>query len=108
MATTKIRIHPAIGIARLGNSPEEYFIGPEIPGVFPDVSVYRDSQQFLKRQATRFRLFAYDERDELLGEITAKDPRVSGIRWVVHLRNTKAAGRRFAGILHQDLPLRNI
>ena len=27
-----IRIHPAIGIARLGNSPDEYFIGPEIPG----------------------------------------------------------------------------
>jgi len=24
-----LRIHPAIGIARVGNSPDEYFIGPE-------------------------------------------------------------------------------
>ena len=26
------RIHPAIGIARVGGSEEGYFIGPEIPG----------------------------------------------------------------------------
>jgi hypothetical protein len=29
----KLRIHPAIGIARVGRSPEGFFIGPEIPGV---------------------------------------------------------------------------
>jgi L-Lysine epsilon oxidase N-terminal/L-lysine epsilon oxidase C-terminal domain len=104
----KIRIHPAIGVARLGNSPEGYFIGPEIPGVHPNVSEYRDPQQFLKRQAARFRLFAYDETDELIGEITAEDPRVESVKWTVHLRNAKAAGRRFQGILHQNSPLRNL
>jgi hypothetical protein len=26
------RIHPGIGIARLGNSPTEFFIGPEASG----------------------------------------------------------------------------
>src|SRR5215469_8252077 len=49
-----IRIHPAIGIARLGNSPESCFIGPEIPGVHPDVSLYRDREFCLKRQGARF------------------------------------------------------
>ena len=29
---TSIKIHPAIGIARLGNSPTEFFIRPELPG----------------------------------------------------------------------------
>jgi hypothetical protein len=28
---THAAIHPAIGIARLGNSADEYFIGPEVP-----------------------------------------------------------------------------
>jgi hypothetical protein len=107
MAITKIRIHPAIGVARLGNSPSDYFIGPEIPGVYPDVSAYRDRQQFLKRQAARFRLYAYDEKDELIGEISERDPEVKSIEWVVHLKNTKAAGRRFEGILHQNSRLRN-
>jgi hypothetical protein len=27
----KAAIYPSIGIARVGNSPEEYFIGPEVP-----------------------------------------------------------------------------
>ena len=26
------RISPAIGIGRLGNSPDQFFIGPEVPG----------------------------------------------------------------------------
>jgi len=32
------RIHPAIGIARLGDSPTDYFIGPEAPGVAPSLT----------------------------------------------------------------------
>src|SRR5205085_5818697 len=31
----KAAIHPAIGIARVGNSDEEYFIGPEVPEPLP-------------------------------------------------------------------------
>jgi len=103
----KIRIHPAIGVARLGNSPEEYFIGPEVPGVWPAVSQYRDKEHCLKRQAARFRLFAYDGNDEVIGEITSQDPRVKSIRWTVHLRNTKPAGRRFEGVLHPIAHYRN-
>ena len=29
------KIHPSIGIARVGNSLTQFFIGPEIPGVPP-------------------------------------------------------------------------
>jgi hypothetical protein len=99
------RIHPAIGIARLGNSPAEYFIGPEIPGVhdFPKGG-FRDGNNRLKRQGARFRVFGYDEGDRLVGEITEAE---ANIEWTVYLRNTKAVGRVFAGVLHPDEPQRN-
>src|ERR1700738_962146 len=108
MKPLRIRIHPAIGIARLGNSPEEYFIGPEIPGLYPDVTRYRDSQMRLKRQGARFRLFAYrGPGNKRAREINLDDPTVKSIQWTVHLVNSKAAGRRFEGILHDHAPLRN-
>jgi hypothetical protein len=99
------RIHPAIGIARLGNSPHAYFIGPEIPEVydFPKGG-FRDENDRLKRQGARFRILAYDERDRFVAEITEAD---ATIEWSVHLRNTKAVGRVFAGVLHPDQPQRN-
>ncbi len=78
--TTILRIHPAIGISRVGNS-EEYVIAPETSAGMPpingaDVSGglpiqpghetqtitdqdLRDSQGRLKPHAQRFRIFAY-------------------------------------------------
>jgi hypothetical protein len=106
-AIKKIRIHPAIGVARLGNSLEHCFVGPEIPGIHPAVSEYRDSRHCLKRQGARFRLFAYDRNDNVIGEISRNSADIEGIRWTVHLKNTKAAGRRFEGLLHQDSRFRN-
>jgi hypothetical protein len=99
------RIHPAIGIARLGNSLEQHFIGPEIPNVyqFPEGG-FRDDRNRLKRQGARFRIFGYDERDRLVGELTEAEAK---IEWSVHLKNTKAVGRRFAGVLHPDEEQRN-
>jgi hypothetical protein len=102
-----VRIHPAIGIARLGNSRDGYFIGPEIPGRVPAVQHYRDATQRLKRQAARFHLFAFDEDDRLLGEITELTASNCKITWQVHVRNAKAAGRRFAGVLKPRAPFRN-
>jgi hypothetical protein len=29
VAITSVKIHPAIGVARVGNSPADFFIGPE-------------------------------------------------------------------------------
>src|SRR3989442_11644625 len=92
---TSIKINPAIGIARLGNSPSEYFIGPERPGahVKPKTG-FRDSQGRIKRQAARFRLFGYDSKGKLVKEITARE---AAIVWTVHLANRKAEWVKFQG-----------
>ncbi len=81
MAHTRLRIHPAIGIARVGNS-EDYYLGPEsmagmpIPGsvlrgglpIKPgsentpiDSADLRDGLGRLKRQAARFHIYQYRE-----------------------------------------------
>ncbi|HET9533308.1 MAG TPA: LodA/GoxA family CTQ-dependent oxidase, partial [Blastocatellia bacterium] len=82
-------IHPAIGIARAGNSPEEYFTGPEVPGVLPVAGDrYRDPQGRLKRQAARFRIYGYDASGNVVKEITSDE---AEIEWTVHLANKKGA-----------------
>jgi hypothetical protein len=99
-----IKIHPAIGIARLGNSPTEFFIGPEKPRAHPrPQGGYKDRQGRIKRQAARFRLFGYDKSGKLVGEVTAKSADIS---WTVHLANTKAAWNEFDG-LNPNAPKRN-
>src|SRR5437867_5923285 len=89
MATIEtVKIHPAIGIARLGNSPTEFFVGPEKPGVHtPPRGGYKDAQRRVKRQAARFRLFGYDKKGKLVKEVTSADAK---IEWTVHLANSKA------------------
>ena len=87
MATT-YRIHPAIGIARVGNSPEEFFIGPERIGERPNpIGGFKDAQCRVKRQAARFRIFAHHD-DGTVDEITAAE---ADITWTVHVANKKAA-----------------
>ena len=105
---TKIRIHPAIGIARLGNHPTAYFIGPEKPYFVtpPPPDGYKaedEGTRKIKRDAARFRLYGYDENDQLVQEITAADAKIS---WTVHLANTKGSWRQFDA-LNPDAPLRN-
>lgn len=84
---TKVKIHPAIGIARVGNSPDRFFIGPEKPGdkSIPDGG-YKDNQCRIKRQIARFRIFAYND-DGSPKELTSED---ADITWSVHLANKKA------------------
>src|SRR5262249_23666976 len=88
----------------LGNSPDEFFIGPEKPGVHPRApGGFRDSHGRIKRQAARFRLYAYDRKGKVLGEITSKEAHVE---WTVHLANTKAEWKEFDG-LNRNAPRRN-
>ena len=70
MATIEtIKIHPAIGIARLGNSATGFFIGPECPGLDTrPKGGYKDPQGRVKRQAARFRVFGYDKKGKLVRE----------------------------------------
>jgi hypothetical protein len=99
-----IKIHPAIGIARIGNSPAGFFIGPECPGLNPrPKGGYKDAQGRVKRQAARFRVFGYDKKGRLVKEITGAEAK---IEWTVHLANRKAAWHQFDG-LTPNLPLRN-
>ena len=86
MATT-YRIHPAIGIARIGNSPE-FFIGPERLREIPEpTGGFKDAQCRVKRQAARFRIYAHHDNGTV-EEITDAE---ADITWTVHLVNKKAA-----------------
>jgi hypothetical protein len=131
-SSTTFKIHPAIGIARLGNS-DEFYLAPEQPGALPiecdadgveqqnsdgapiRVCTFKETADLsmVKRQAARFRIFAYqrDEEDssqeiEVGGEydfvvssgVTAPTPvkgTVTDIQWTVHLANKKSSWYTF-------------
>lgn len=98
-AIVEARIHPAIGIARVGNS-DDFFIGPELPTAPPPPpGGYRDSFGRLKRQAALFRIYGYDAKGNAVAELTASN---SEIAWTVHVANKKAAWYDFDAAL--DLP----
>ncbi len=94
-------IHPGIGIARVGDSPTDFFIGPEVPGRLPDPggTGYKDAQGRIKRQVARFRLYGLDAAGAVVQELTAAD---ADITWTVHLANKKAAWYQFK--LALDIP----
>ena len=93
-------IHPAIGIARLGDSKLEYYYAPEVVAPEPKPSAYyRDAEGALKRQAARFRIYGYNARGEVVRELTADS---ADIHWTVHLANKKAQWYQFQAAL--DIP----
>jgi len=101
-----IKIFPPIGIARLGNSPDGYFIGPErLDEVAAPPGGFRDASQKIKRQAARFHLFGFDENNKLVQELTSAD--VDSIEWTVHIANTKAAAEFFHPKSVTNPPMRN-
>ncbi|MGR9272892.1 LodA/GoxA family CTQ-dependent oxidase (plasmid) [Rhizobium leguminosarum] len=91
------KIHPAIGIARVGDSAEGFFIGPETTTLPErDRNFYRDEHGALKRQAARFRVFGYNAAGTVVRELTADNAEVE---WTVHVANRKAAWYRFIAAL---------
>jgi hypothetical protein len=106
------RIHPAIGIARMGNaSPDNFFIGPEVPGFGPaslgTPPAYK-ANGMVKPQAARFRVWEY-RRDSFgqlypVGEVTVGTANVAGIKWTVHLANKKASFHKFFGPAGENSP----
>lgn len=88
MAIARVAIYPAIGISRVGGSPS-WFLAPEVPGLPPrPEGGFKDGDQLVKKQVQRFRIFAFDEQDRVIGELTARQ---AEIEWDVHVANTKAA-----------------
>lgn len=94
------KIHPAIGVARVGNSQaeEDFYIGPEVvePSATKEI---RDFEGALLRQAARFRIYGYDAKGRVVRELTADE---ADIEWTVHVANKKSAWYRFLVAL--DLP----
>ncbi|GHG67288.1 LodA/GoxA family CTQ-dependent oxidase [Comamonas sp. JC664] len=105
--STTYKIHPAIGVARVGDS-EEYYLGPEEAGGLPqelgggDVTVFRDGQQAMRRQAARFQIHAYDAPGANGRRVQPGEGGIKDIRWTVHLANKKAAWYEFQQQLGAD------
>ncbi|WP_424975132.1 CTQ-dependent glycine oxidase GoxA [Dinoroseobacter sp. S124A] len=85
-SVAKVRIYPAIGICRVGGS-ENWFLAPEVPGLppMPEDGLFKDGGERIKKQVQRFRVYAFDAEDQVIGEVTGDE-----INWGVHLANTKA------------------
>lgn len=100
-AIVSAAIYPPIGIARVGNSPTEWYYGPEIPEPLPHpAGFYRDSTGALKREAARFRIYGLNAQGVAVRELTGADG--VDIEWTVHLANQKAAWYEFQIAL--DIP----
>jgi hypothetical protein len=114
MATYKI--HPGIGIARIGNSPTEFYLSPETPAGLPQecdlqgnvvlekdktpkfVTSFKDDEGRIKRQGALFKIFVYDD-DHPDGRLLKKGDSIEGggnrgklvdIQWRVYVANKKA------------------
>ncbi|MFJ2178136.1 LodA/GoxA family CTQ-dependent oxidase [Streptomyces sp. NPDC087851] len=92
----RVKIHPAIGVARVGNSATEFFVGPESPDRVPEQpGFYKDAAGAVKRQAARFRVYGYNAAGEVVRELKVNEGGVSEVAWTVHLANKKAAWYQF-------------
>jgi len=133
LENTIFKIHPGIGIARLGNTDKDFYLAPEQPGTLPiacdkegkekrdkkgnlvRVSNFKDKNDLskVKKQAARFKVFAYSGEDDEEGtevkiggtylfltesSVTAPTPvmgKVTDIEWTIHLANKKASWYEF-------------
>ena len=92
-------IHPAIGIARVGDAQDAFFVGPEVTTPSSEkAGFYRDGDH-MKRQAAKFRIYGYNAAGEVVRELTASN---AAIKWTVELANRKAQWYRF--ITAMDIP----
>jgi L-lysine epsilon oxidase-like protein len=114
------RIHPAVGIARMGNSDTTYFLTAEKPWLplNPDQRIIpgkankrqgggkiRDTDGKLCKQGARFRVFCYEfadmgakSKDQAPIKIWECEPNDYEIEWTVNVANNKAS-------LKQTMPI---
>lgn len=110
---TTLQIHPSVGVARLGNSPDQFYLAPEAIGGRPHrcdeygnpvmekdgrpapVRRFKDEDGAVLRQGALFRIFATAE-DGTVTEVTLDTPGVKSITWTAHLANKKAAWYSFS------------
>ncbi len=97
------KIYPPLGIARVGNAPTKFYVGPEnyrgLP-TNPDGSDFqetdfRDENGLLCRQAARFHIYG-ESGDEITLDTKLDGKSVRNIEWTVHIANKKASWYEFA------------
>ena len=97
-----LAIHPSVGIARLGNSQQQFCLSPDKIGGLPfeadkfgnqkrPIIHFKDESGQIKRQGQPFKI--YDKKGT---EITLDSPNVKSIEWTVHLANKKAAWYQYS------------
>jgi hypothetical protein len=92
-------IHPAVGVARVGNAPAaEYYLAPEVPGrpADPGPPGFKNEKGEVRKEAARFRIYGYDDEGNVVREVTAAEAEIT---WEVHLANRKAAWYKFANAM---------
>lgn len=97
------KIHPSIGIARIGNSHKDdgYYIGPQVADPVPQpAGFYRDGSGALKREVAQFRIYGYNAAGRAVRELRMDEG--AEIEWSVQLANHKAAWYNFE--LALDIP----
>jgi hypothetical protein len=118
---TTYKIHPGIGIARLGNSPDDFCISPETPAALPiacdrkgnpslaadgterTIETFKDKEGRIKRQAARFQIYVYDDESPEGRPLKIGDPISGGgnqgvltdIQWRVYVANKKSSWYEF-------------
>lgn len=89
------KIHPALGCARLANNDDYYeffeFENKREANLPREYMSLRDGKHWMKRQAVRFRIFAYGADGTELGELTQNVMAVHGIvaTWSANVANRK-------------------
>ncbi|NEO99914.1 MAG: hypothetical protein F6K58_14785 [Symploca sp. SIO2E9] len=123
MANYKYVIHPAIGVARVGNHPTEFFLAPNEIGGLPlecdqqtgdegdqpqPVTSFKAgielgtlpifNRELIKRQGQKFRVYKYNTEDPSSDpeEVNLDSDDVTSIKWTVHLANKKAVWYEFS------------
>lgn len=109
-----LKIHPSVGVARLGNSPAtnspspviavsptdpaRICLSPDTIGGLPydgygkaPVDTFKDDAGRIKKQGQLFKVF-----DDNGDELTLDSPGVATIEWTVHLANKKAAWYQYS------------
>lgn len=109
---TEVKIHPGIGVARVGNSAKDYYVGPET--MDPPRTEWggtRDAGGAIKRQAARFRVYGYDKYGNVVAEI--QQAKGSSVEWAVQVANRKGwwyefnAAMDIPATVDLTVPLRN-
>lgn len=93
-------IHPAIGVARVGSSQEEFLLAPQVPFPSPrPAGSSHDAEGRLKREAVEFRVYGYDEDGKVVAELNVDN---AEIRWTVHVANVKSGWYKFRHAMDLD------